>query len=73
MMNFKNYDYKEFSNEIKEDYNTIIDLAIACRSMSYTNKPLENVTARVNKSNIKEENKTLVAQFIYFNLYNQTK
>ena len=73
MINFRNYDYKEFSNEINENYETIIELASACRSMSYTHKPLENVTARVNKSNIKDENKELVTKFIYFNLYNRTK
>jgi hypothetical protein len=73
MMDFRNYDFKEFSNEINENYNTISDLAYACRSMSYTNKPFENVTARVNKSNIKDENKEVVSKFIYFNLYNRTK
>ena len=71
MMNFKNYTTKEFANKINENVDTMMELMQKSRVISYTHKPLENVTKMVNNSNIKDENKEFVTKFIYFNLYNR--
>ena len=71
MMNLKNYTVKEFANEINENVDTMMELMQKSRTISYTNKPLENVVKMVNKSNIKEANKDIVTKFVYFNLYNR--
>ena len=70
MMNLRNYTVKEFATMINENEETISEMLLNNRHLSYVTNPYEGVQQVVEKSTIKEENKTIVCNYIYANLYN---
>ena len=71
MMNLTNYTVKEFAELINENEDTILDLMANNRHLGYVNKPYEGVEQVVEKSTIKDENKKIVTDYIYTNLFNR--
>ena len=71
MMDLTKYTVAEFAKEINEDVNTIAELMRNNNHLSYVNKPFEDVIRIVANANLKEENKEVVAKFIYTNLFNR--
>ena len=69
MKDLRNYTVKEFAEIINEKAETITSLMRA--NVSYTNKPFESITETVKNSNVAEENKGIVADFIYANIFNR--
>lgn len=70
MLDLRNYTTKEFAKAINENAEIIADLIRNNNNLGYTNNPYDNTVSVVNKSNIKKENKEIVAKFIYSNLFN---
>jgi hypothetical protein len=69
MKDLRNYTVKEFAEIINEKAETIANLMRA--NVNYTNKPFESITETVKNSNVAEENKEIVADFIYANIFNR--
>lgn len=71
MLDLRNYTTKEFAKAINENAEIIADLMRNSNNLGYTNNPYNNTVMVVNKSSVKEENKEIVAKFIYTNLFNR--
>ena len=71
MMDLTKYTVAEFAKEINEDVNIIADLMRNNNHLSYVNNPFEGAVQAVANTNLKEENKEVVAKFIYTNLFNR--
>ena len=69
MKDLRNYTVKEFAEMINEKTEVITNLMRA--NVSYTNRPFENITETVKNSKVAEENKEIVADFIYSNIFNR--
>ena len=66
----RNYTVNEFAKEINENETVIRNLINNNQHLSYVSKAYENVTKVVKNSKVAEENREIVAQFIYVNLFN---
>ena len=71
MMDLTKYTVVEFAKAINEDANTIADLMRNNNHLGYVNNPFEGAVRAVANVNLKEENKEVVAKFIYTNLFNR--
>ena len=71
MMDLRNYTTNEFAKAINENTEVITDLMRNSANLGYTNNPYDNTVKAVEKTNVKEENKEIVAKFIYTNLFNR--
>lgn len=70
-MEFKKYNVKDFSNAIGADNNEVQKLMFNSKSLSYTHNPIGNLVKMVERSNIENNKKDLVIEYIYYNLYNR--
>ena len=71
MTDLRNYTTKEFAEMIGEDYNTVYNLMKNNDHLGYTNNPYYHTVIAVEKSDIKDCNKEIVAKFMYTNLFNR--
>lgn len=71
MMDLRNYTTNEFAKAINENAEVIADLMRNSANLGYTNNPYDNTVKAVEKTSVKEENKEIVAKFIYTNLFNR--
>lgn len=71
MIDLTKYDVKNFAEVINENEDTILELMANNRHLSYVNKPYEGTQEAVEKSAIKDENKKIVTDYIYTNLFNR--
>ncbi len=71
MLDLRQYTTKEFAEAINENAEVIKELMANNRHLGNTNKPYEYTVIAVNNSTIKEDNKEIVAKFIYTNLFNR--
>lgn len=71
MLDLREYTVKEFAEAINENTTTIKELMTNNRHLGNTDKPYGYTVMAVNNSNIKEDNKEIVAKFIYTNLFNR--
>lgn len=71
MMDLRQYTTKEFAETINEDVEVIKDLVRNNDHLGYTDKPYYHTVMAVQNSTIKDNNKEIVAKFIYTNLFNR--
>ena len=71
MLDLRQCTIKEFAEAINENVEVIKELMTNNRHLGNTNKPYEYTVTAINNSNIKEDNKEIVAKFIYTNLFNR--
>lgn len=71
MMDLRQYTTKEFAEVIGEDVEVIKELMRNNDHLGYTDKPYYNTIMAVQQSSIKDNNKEIVAKFIYTNLFNR--
>ena len=71
MTDLRNYTTKEFAEMIGEDYNTVYNLMKNNDHLGYTSNPYYHTVRAVEKSDIKDCNKEIVAKFMYTNLFNR--
>lgn len=71
MMDLRQYTTKEFAEVINEEVEVIKDLMRNNNHLGYTDKPYYHTVIAVEKSSIKDNNKEVVAKFIYTNLFNR--
>ena len=71
MMDLRQYTTKEFAEVINEDVEVIKDLMRNNDHLGYTDKPYYHTVMAVQNSTIKDNNKEIVAKFIYTNLFNR--
>lgn len=71
MMDLRQYTTKEFAEVINEDVETIKDLMRNNSHLGYTSNPYGNTVIAVQHSIIKDNNKEVVAKFVYTNLFNR--
>ena len=71
MMDLRQYTTKEFAETINEDVEVIKDLMRNNDHLGYTDKPYYHTVMAVQNSAIKDNNKEIVAKFIYTNLFNR--
>ena len=65
------YNVKEFADAINEEAEVITNLMKNNEHLGYTNNPYANVVSVVLASSVKDNNKEIVAKFIYTNLFNR--
>ena len=71
MMDLRQYTTKEFAEIINEDAEVITELMRNNDHLGYTDKPYYHTVMAVQNSTIKDNNKEIVAKFIYTNLFNR--
>lgn len=71
MMDLRKYTVKDFAEAINEEPTTIQTLIRENIHLGYTTKPYDNVVIAVNNSTVREDNKEVVAKFLYTNLFNR--
>ena len=71
MMDLTKYTVKDFAEIIGEDVAVVQDLMRNNSHLGYTNKPYYHTVDVVQKSEVKESNKEIVAKYIYTNLFNR--
>ena len=71
MMDLTKYSTRELAEMINEDADVIIDLMRNNDHLGYTNNPYYYTVMAVEKSTIKDNNKEIVAKFVYTNLFNR--
>lgn len=71
MLDLRNYTTKEFAEMIDEKFETVYNLMRENDHLGYTINPYTNVIKAVQNSTIKDNNKEIVAKFIYTNLFNR--
>ena len=71
MMDLTKYTTREFAEMINENADVIIDLMRNNDHLGYTNNPYYYTVMAVEKSTIKDNNKEIVAKFVYTNLFNR--
>ena len=71
MLDLREYTTKEFAEAINENVEAIRELMRNNNHLGYTNNPYHNTVMAINNSTIKENNKEIVAKFIYTNLFNR--
>ena len=71
MLDLRNNTTKELAEAIGENVEIITDLMKNNSHLGYTNKPYYHTVIAVQKSEIKDNNKEIVAKFIYTNLFNR--
>lgn len=71
MIDLRNLTTKEFAEMIDVEYVIVFDLMGECSHMSYVNNPYASIIARVQKENIPNDKKEIVANFIYTNICNR--
>ena len=70
-IDLRDYTVKEFAEMIDEEVETIKDLMKNNDHLGYTDKPYYHLVNAVQKSTVKDNNKEIVAKFIYTNLFNR--
>ena len=70
-MDLTKYTTREFAEMINENADVIIDLMRNNDHLGYTNNPYYYTVMAVEKSTIKDNNKEIVAKFVYTNLFNR--
>ena len=71
MMDLRKYTVREFAQAINEDATTIQTLMNNNDHLGYTDKPYYHTVVAVQNSTVKDNNKEVVAKFIYTNLFNR--
>lgn len=71
MLDLRQYSTREFAEVINENAEVIIDLMRNNDHLGYTNNPYYYTVMAVQNSTIKDNNKEIVAKFIYTNLFNR--
>ena len=70
-MDLRQYTVKEFAEMINEDTEIILNLMRDNDHLGYTNKPYEGTVMAVQRAEVRESNKELIAKYIYTNLFNR--
>ena len=71
MLDLRQYTVKEFAKVINENITVIQDLMKNNDHLGYTDKPYYYTVVAVQNSIIKDNNKEIVAKYIYTNLFNR--
>ncbi len=71
MMDLRQYTIEEFAKAINENAEIIKELMRNNSHLGYTDKPYYNTLMTIEKSSVKDNNKEIVAKFIYTNLFNR--
>lgn len=70
-MDLTKLDTREFAELINENTETIRDLLRDNAHLSYTTKPYDNCVLAVANARVREDNKEIVAKYLYTNLFNR--
>lgn len=71
MMDLTKLDTREFAELINEKVETIRELLRDNAHLGYTNKPYDNCVLAVANATVREDNKEIVAKYLYTNLFNR--
>lgn len=71
MMDLTKLNTREFAELINENTETIRELLRDNAHLGYTTKPYDNCVLAVANTTVREDNKEIVAKYLYTNLFNR--
>lgn len=71
MLDLRMIDTREFVELVNEDYDVIRQLMRDCSHLGYTDRPYYYIILNVEKANVKDCNKEIIAKFLYSGITNR--